>query len=96
MVPTITSTIAVPVISSTDKIIEEGCLTSKLVQDKYRILIDENDTIDLEKIIAIELKCETSTRDQIYKYFKDQKILSQNEEQVNKAGKTLRFGFKLK
>ena len=52
MVPTITSTIAVPVISSTDKIIEEECLTSKIVEDKYRIPIDENDTIDLEKIIA--------------------------------------------
>ena len=94
MGPTVTSTKTGPVISSTPKIIEEECLTSKTVEDEDRILIETNDTIDLGKIIVNEVKRDTLTRDQIYRYFKHQKIPSENEDlfkkQVTKAGKTLK------
>ena len=89
-----------PVFSSTAEIIEEECLTSKTVEDEDRILIDTNDTIDLGKIIANEVKRDTLTRDQIYRYFKHQKISSENEDllkkQVTKAGKTFLLRFKYK
>ena len=62
MGPTVTSTETEPVISSTDEIIEEECLTSKTVEDEDRILIDTNDAIDLGKIIANEVKRDTLTR----------------------------------
>ena len=62
MGPTVTSTETEPVISSTDEIIEEECLTSKTVDDEDRILIDTNDAIDLGKIIANEVKRDTLTR----------------------------------
>ena len=62
MSPTVTSTETEPVISSTDEIIEEECLTSKTVEDEDRILIDTNDAIDLGKIIANEVKRDTLTR----------------------------------
>ena len=92
MSPTVTSTKTEPVISSTDDIIEEECLTSKAVEDEDRILIDTNDTIDLGKIIVNEVKRGTLTRDQIYRYFKHQKIPLENgdlfKKQVTKAGKT--------
>ena len=94
MGPTVTSTKTGPVISSTPKIIEEECLTSKTVEDEDRILIETKDTIDLGKIIVNEVKRDTLTRDQIYRYFKHQKIPSENEDllkkQVTKAGKTLK------
>ena len=94
MGPTVTSTKTGPVISSTPKIIEEECLTSKTVEDEDRILIETNDTIDLGEIIVNEVKRDTLTRDQIYRYFKHQKIPSENEDllkkQVTKAGKTLK------
>ena len=53
--PTVTSTETEPVISSTDEIIEEECLTSKTVEDEDRILIDTNDAIDLGKILEMKL-----------------------------------------
>ena len=94
MGPTVTSTKTGPVISSTPKIIEEECLTSKTVEDEDRILIETNDTIDLGEIIVNEVKRDTLTRDQIYRYFKHQKIPSENEDllkkQVTKAGKILK------
>ena len=62
MGPTVTSTETEPVISSTDEIIEEECLTSKTVEDEDRILIDTNDAIDLGKIIANEVKRDNLTR----------------------------------
>ena len=62
MGPAVTSTETEPVISSTDEIIEEECLTSKTVEDEDRILIDTNDAIDLGKIIANEVKRDTLTR----------------------------------
>ena len=62
MGPTVTSTETEPVISSTDEIIEEECLTSKTFEDEDRILIDTNDAIDLGKIIANEVKRDTLTR----------------------------------
>ena len=43
-----TSTETGPVISSTAEITEEECLPSKTVEDEDRILIDTNDTINLE------------------------------------------------
>ena len=89
-----------PVISSTDEIIEEECLKSKTVEDEDRILIDTNYTIDLGKIIVNEVKRDTLTRDQIYRYFKHQKTPSENEDlfkkQVAKAGKTFVLRFKHK
>ena len=66
MGPTVTSTETGPAISSTAEIIEEECLTGKIVEDKDRILIDTNDTIDLGRIIVNEVKRDTLTRDQIY------------------------------
>ena len=42
----------------------------KIVEDKDRILIYTNDTIDLGKIIVNEVKRVNLTRNQIYKYFK--------------------------
>ena len=51
MGPTITSTETEPVISSTDKIIDEKCLTSKTVEDEDRIPIDKNNTINLGEMI---------------------------------------------
>ena len=100
MGPTATSTETGPVISSTVEIIEEECLTSKTVEDEDRILIDTNDTIDLGKIIANEVKRDNLTRDQIYRYFKHQEIPSENEDlfkkQVTKAGKTFAPRFKHK
>ena len=89
-----------PVFSSTAEIIEEECLTSKTVEDEDRILIDTNDTIDLGKINVNEVKRDTLTRDQIYRYFKHQKISSETEDlsrkQVTKAGKTFVLHFKHK
>ena len=63
--PTVTSMETEAVISSTAKIIEEECLTSKTVEDEDRILIDTNDTIDLGKIIVNEVKRKTLTRNKI-------------------------------
>ena len=63
--PTVTLMETEAVISSTAKIIEEECLTSKTVEDEDRILIDTNDTIDLGKIIVNEVKRKTLTRDKI-------------------------------
>ena len=63
MGPTINSTETEPVISSTDKIIDEECLTSKTVEDEDRIPIDTNNTINLGEIIVNEVKRETSTWD---------------------------------
>ena len=74
MGPTVTSTETGPVISSTVEIIEEECLTSKTVEDEDRILTDTNDTMDLGEIIVNEVKPDNLTRDQIYRYFKHQKI----------------------
>ena len=74
MGPTVTSTETGPVISSTVEIIEEECLTSKTVEDEDRILTDTNNTMDLGKIIVNEVKRDNLTRDQIYRYFKHQKI----------------------
>ena len=92
MDPTVTSTETRPVISSTADVIEEECLTSKTVEDEDRILIDTNNTIDFGKIIVNEVKRDTLTRGQIYRYFKHQKSPSENEDlfkkQVTKAGKT--------
>ena len=92
MSPTVTSTKTEPVISSTDEIIKEECLTSKAVEDEDRILIDTNDTIDLGKIIVNEVKRDTLTWDQIYRYFKHQRIPLENgdliKKQVTKADKT--------
>ena len=51
MGPTITSTETEPVISSTDKIIDEKCLTSKTVEDEDRIPIDKNNAINLGEMI---------------------------------------------
>ena len=51
MGPTITSTETESVISSTDKIIDEKCLTSKTVEDEDRIPIDKNNTINLGEMI---------------------------------------------
>ena len=100
MGPTATSTETGPVISSTAEIIEEECLTSKTVEDEDRILVDINDTIDLGKIIANEVKGDTLTQDQICRYFKHQEIPSENEDlfkkQVTKAGKTFAPRFKHK
>ena len=92
MGPTVTSTKTGPVISSTAGIMEEKCLTSKTLEDEDRILIDTNDTMDLGKINVNEVRRDTLTRDQIYRYFKHQKIPSENEDlfkkQVTKADKT--------
>ena len=99
MGPTVTSTQFEPVVSSTDEITEEECLTSKTVEDEDRILIDTNDTIDLGKIIVNEVTRGTLTGDQIYRYFKLQKIPSENEylfkKQVKKTGRTFALRFKL-
>ena len=101
MGPTVTSAETGPVVSSIAKIIEQECFTSKIVEDEDRILIDTNDIIDLGKIIVNEVTRDTLTQDQIYRYFKHQKIPSKNEDlskkQVTKAGKTfvLRFKHKL-
>ena len=92
MGPTFTSTETGPVISSAAEIMEEECLTSKTVEEEDMILIDTNDTIDLRKIILNEVKRDTLTRDQIYRYLNHQKIPSENKDlfkkQVTKAGKT--------
>ena len=100
MGPTVTSTKTGPVISSTAEIIEEKCLTSKTLEDEDRILIDTNDTVDLGKTNVNEVKRDTLTRDQIYRYFKHQKIQSENEDlfkkQVTKADKTFALLFKHK
>ena len=97
---TVISTQIGPVISSTDEIIEEECLTSKTVEDEDRILVDTGDTIDSGKIIVNEVKCDTLTWDQLYRYFKHQKIPSENEDlfkkHVTKAGKTFVFRLKFK
>ena len=61
MGPTVISTQIEPVISSTDEIIEEECLTSKTVENEDRILVDTGDTIDSGKIIVNEVKCDTLT-----------------------------------
>ena len=99
MGPTVTSTETGPVISSTTEIIEVECLTTKTIEDEDRILIDTNDTIDLGKIIANEVKRDTLTQDQICRYFKHQKIPSENEDlfkkQVTKAGKHLCFALNI-
>ena len=97
MGPTVISTETEPVISSTVEIIEEECLRSKTVEDEDRIFIDTNNTIDLGKVIVNEVKRDTLTQNQIYRYFKHQQIPSENEglfkKQVTKAVKTfvLRF-----
>ena len=100
MGPTVTSTETGSVISSTAEIMGEEFLTSKAVEDENRILIERNDTIDLGKIIVNEVKRETLTPDQIYRYFKHQKIPSENEDlfkkQVTKAGKRFLLRFKHK
>ena len=95
-----TSTETEPVISSADEIIEEDCLTSKTVKDEDRIPIDTNDTIDVGKITVNEVKRDTLTRDQIYRYLKHQKITSEKKDfskkQVTKADKTFVLRFKRK
>ena len=95
-----TSTETEPVISSADEIIEEECLTTKTVKDEDRIPIDTNDTIDMGKITVNEVKRDTLTRDQIYRYFKHQKIISEKKDfskkQVTKADKTFVLRYKLK
>ena len=100
MGPAVTSTETRPVISSTAENIEEECLTSKTVEDEDRIPIGTNDTIDLGKMIVNEVKRDTLTRDQIYRYFKHQKLLSENEglfkKKLTKAGKTIVLRFKHK
>ena len=100
MDPTVTSTDTGPVISSTVEIIEEECLTSKTVEDGDRIVIDTNDAIDLGKIIVNQVKRDTLTRNQIYRYFRHLKIPSENEnsfkKQVTEAGKTFVLCFKHK
>ena len=100
MGPTVTSTKTGPVISSTVEIIEKKCLTSKTLEDEDRILIDTNDTVDLGKTNVNEVKRDTLTRDQIYRYFKHQKIPSENEDlfkkQITKADKTFALLFKHK
>ena len=97
---TVTSTETEPVISSADEIIEEDCLTSKTVKDEDRIPIDTNDTIDVGKITVNEVKRDTLTRDQIYRYLKHQKITSEKKDfskkQVTKADKTFVLRFKRK
>ena len=79
---------------------KEECLPSKTVEDEDTILIDTNNTIDLGKIIANEVKRDTFTRDQIYRYFRHQKIPSENEDlfkkQVTQARKTCVLRFKHK
>ena len=96
---TVTSTETGPVISSTTEIVEVECFTSKTIEDEDRILIDTNDTIDLGKIIVNEVKRDTLTQDQICRYFKHQKIPSENEDlfkkQVTKAGKHLCFALNI-
>ena len=93
MGPTVTST-------ETAEIIEEECLTSKTVENEDIFLIDTNDMIDLGKIIVNEVKRDTLKQDQIYRYFKHQKIPSENEDlfkkHVTKAGKTFLFCYKHK
>ena len=88
------------VISLTAEIKEEGCLTGKTVEDEERIPIYTNDTIDLGKIIVDEVKRDTLTRDQIYRYIRHQKLPSDNEDlfkkQVTKTGQTFVLRFKLK
>ena len=100
MGPTVTSAETGPVVSSIAKIIEQECFTTKIVEDEDRILIDTNDIIDLGKIIVNEVTRDTLTQDQIYRYFKHQKIPSKNEDlskkQVTKAGKTFVLRFKHK
>ena len=100
MGPTVTFTEIGPVISSTAQIIEGECLTSNSVEDEDRILIDTSDTIDLGKIIVNEVKHNTLTRDQIYRYFKHHKIPLENEDlikkQVTKTSKTFVLHFKHK
>ena len=100
MGPTVTSTETGPVILSTAEIIEEECLTSKAVEDEDRIFIDTKDIINLGKTIVNKVKRDTSTRDQIYGYFKHQKNPSENEDlfkkQVAKVGKTFVLRFKHK
>ena len=61
MGPTVISTQIEPVISSTDEIIVEKCLTRKTVEVEDRILVDTGDTIDSGKIIVNEVKCDTLT-----------------------------------
>ena len=79
MSPTVTSTETEPVISWTTEIIEEECLPSETVEYEGSFLIDTNDTIDLEIIIMNEVKRDTLTWDQIYRYFKHQEMPSENE-----------------
>ena len=100
MDPTVTSSETGSAISSTAEIIEEEYLTSKTVEDEDTILSDTNDTMDLGKIIVNEVKRDTLTQDQIYRYFKHQSIPSENEDlfkkQVKKTGKTFALRFKHK
>ena len=84
MGPTVTSTEIGPVISSTAEIIEEQCLTSKIVEDGEKILIDTNDAIDLGKIIVNQVNRDTLTRNQIYRYFKHLKSSSENGDSFKK------------
>ena len=52
------------------------------------------------EIIVNEVKRDSLTRDKIYRYFKHQKISSENKDlfkkQVTRAGKTFVFCFELK
>ena len=79
MSPTVTSTETEPVISWTTEIIEEECLPSETVEYEGSFLIDTNDIIDLEIKIMNEVKRDTLTWDQIYRYLKHQKMPSENE-----------------
>ena len=52
---TVTSAETKPVVSSTEEIIEEECITSKIVEDEGKIPTDTNNTIDLGKITVNEV-----------------------------------------